>query len=249
MRADDAVAVARTLRERTLRESAPPGTFVIGPDYAGSVGTSVLEVYGDAALAFVQSIDPQTLIKGAIVVRGSASEVNEYLGSLGVFKQEHQTGMISTDLADVPHPALPAPLRLTRVQLGDLTGPELPTTADFAAAVEAEDGPPPGSMLPVLLRWADRAVYLFAAVDRAGTIQATAAVSATGEAGMVFGVGTMHDWRGQGVGTAMTAVAVHGCLELGATTLLLDATDAGASIYRRLGFTEYAPAVEWHNRT
>lgn len=249
METDEAVALARALREQTLRESVPSGTFVIGPDYAGSVGASVLEVYGDAALEFLRSLDRQTLIQGSIVVRGDAPKVSAFLASLGVFSQEHQTGMIRSDLATVPRPPLPDPLRVTRVQLGDLTDPELPTTAAFAAAVEAEDGPPPGSMLPVLQRWAHRAVQLFAAVDRAGTIHATSAASATGAAGMVFGIGTMTDWRGQGVGTAMTAAAVHGSAELGATTLLLDATDMGASIYRRLGFVAYAATVEWHTRT
>lgn len=249
VQADEAWVVARRLREQTLRESAPPGTFVSGPDYAGSVGVGVLEVYGDAAAPFLRSIDPRSLSTGSIAVRGSAPDVSEHLRSLGVFTQEHQTGMICTDLGAVPRPPLPEPLRLTRVQLGALADPELPTTADFAAAVEAEDGPPPGSMLPVLLRWADRAVSLVAAVDPAGALQATSAASATGEAGMLFGIGTMAAWRGRGVGTAITAVAVHACRELGATTLLLDATHAGASIYRRLGFTAYAPTVEWHTRT
>jgi len=249
METDEAFALARALREQMLRDGVAPEDFVVGPDYAGSVGTRVLDVYGDAALEFLQSVDRQTLTAGAIVVRGDAPRVSAFLESFGVFAQEHETGMIRTDLADVPRPPLPDPLRLTRVQLGDLADPELPTTAAFAAAVEAEDGPPPGSMLPAILRMADRApVQLFAAVDGAGTIQATSAATASGTAGMVFGVGTMHEWRGRGLGTAMTAAAVHGAAELGATTLLLDATEMGASIYRRLGFVAYAPAVEWHTR-
>jgi predicted GNAT family acetyltransferase len=245
----EAWAHARALREQMLREGVAPDDFVIGPDYAGSVGTRVLDVYGDAALEFLRSVDRQTLMQGSILVRGDAPRVSAFLDSFGVFTQEHQTGMLGTDLARVPRASLPDPLRLTRVQLGDRTDPSLPTAAAFAAAVEAEDGPPPGSMLPALTRMADRsAVDLFAAVDEDGSIQATSGATATGEAGMVFGIGTMAAWRGRGAATAMTAVAVHGAAQLGATTLLLDATDAGASIYRRLGFTAYAPAVEWHTR-
>jgi GNAT superfamily N-acetyltransferase len=248
MSADESVAVARELRGQMLRESVPPDIFVTGPDYAGSVGTRVLDVYGDGALEFLRSIDPATLVKGSVLIRGDAPNVAAYLGSFGVFQQERQTGMICTDLAGVPRPPLPDSLRLSRVQVGGITDPTLPTTAAFAAAIEAEDGPPPGSMLPAVLRMAARPVQLFAAVDRDGSIQATSAAAASGTTGMLWGIGTMHDWRGQGVGTAMTAVAVHGAADLGATTLLLDATDMGESIYRRLGFTAYGTTVEWHTR-
>lgn len=248
MSADETLDVARGLRREVLRESVPPDIFVTGPDYAGSVGTRVLDIYGDGALDFLRSIDPATLAKGSLLVRGDAPNVTAYLCSLGNFKQERQTGMICTDLAGVPRPPLPDSLQLSRVQVGDISDPRLPTTAAFAAAIEAEDGPPPGSMLPAVLRMAARPVQLFAAVDRGGSIQATSAAAASGTTGMLWGIGTMHDWRGQGVGTAMTAVAVHGAADLGATTLLLDATEQGESIYRRLGFTAYGTTVEWHTR-
>jgi predicted GNAT family acetyltransferase len=245
--ADETVALARDLRRQMLRESVPPDIFVTGPDYAGSVGTRVLDIYGDEALDFLRSIDRATLATGSLHIRGDAPHVTAYLSSLGIFKQERQTGMICTDLAGVPRPPLPDSLRLSRVQVGDIND-QLPTTAAFAAAIEAEDGPPPGSMLPAVLRMAARPVQLFAAVDREGSIQATSAAAASGTTGMLWGIGTMHDWRGQGVGAAMTAVAVHGAADLGATTLLLDATDQGESIYRRLGFTAYGATVEWHTR-
>jgi predicted GNAT family acetyltransferase len=246
--ADEAVALARELRRQMLRESVPPDIFVAGPDYAGSVGTRVLDIYGDGALDFLRSIDRATLTQGSLHIRGDAPNVTAYLDSLGIFQQEHQTGMICADLAGVPRPPLPDSLRLSRVQVGDISDPQLPTTAAFAAAIEAEDGLPPGSMLPAVLRMAARPVQLFAAVDREGSIQATSAAAASGTTGMLWGIGTMHDWRGQGVGTAMTAVAVHGAEDLEATTLLLDATEKGASIYRRLGFTAYGTTAEWHTR-
>ncbi len=248
MSADETVALARELRRQLLRESVPPDIFVTGLDYAGSVGTRVLDIYGDGALDFLKSIDRATLAKGSLLIRGDAPNVTAYMGSLGIFKQELQTGMICADLAGVPRPPLPDPLQLSRVQVGDISDPQLPTTAAFAAAIEAEDGPPPGSMLPAVLRMAARPVQLFAAVDREGSIQATSAAAASGTTGMLWGIGTMHDWRGQGVGTAMTAVAVHGAADLGATTLLLDATGKGESIYRRLGFKAYGTTVEWHTR-
>lgn len=231
-----------------LRDSVPPEIFVTGPDYAGSVGTRVLDIYGDGALEFLRSIDRATLANGSVLIRGDAPNVTAYMGSLGIFKQERQTGMICADLAGVPRPPLPDSLRLSRVQVGDIIDPRLPSTAAFAAAIEAEDGPPAGSMLPAVLQMAARPVQLFAAVDREGSIQATSAAAASGTAGMLWGIGTMHDWRAQGVGTAMTAVAVHGAADLGATTLLLDATNKGESIYRRLGFTAYGTTVEWHTR-
>jgi predicted N-acetyltransferase YhbS len=49
-------------------------------------------------------------------------------------------------------------------------------------------------------------------------------------------VNTDPNWRGRGIGQAMTAAALSAAQGLGAQHACLDATDAGQSIYSRLGF-------------
>ena len=63
-----------------LRDSVPPDIFVSGPDYSGSVGTRVLDIYGDGALEFLKSIDRATLAKGSVLIRGDAPNVTAYMG-------------------------------------------------------------------------------------------------------------------------------------------------------------------------
>jgi ribosomal protein S18 acetylase RimI-like enzyme len=52
----------------------------------------------------------------------------------------------------------------------------------------------------------------------------------------VMFVNTAPDWRGRGIGRAMTAAALAAAQEDGARHACLDATDAGLSIYLQLGF-------------
>jgi len=73
---------------------------------------------------------------------------------------------------------------------------------------------------------------------RGGTINvlATAGWGAFGEEATVIFVNTQPDWRGRAIGRAMTAAALRSALHGGARRASLDASYAGARIYRRLGF-------------
>jgi len=56
----------------------------------------------------------------------------------------------------------------------------------------------------------------------------------------VIFVNTHPDWRGRGVGQAMTAAALRAAQNSGARRACLDSSDAGLSIYARLGFKTVA---------
>jgi ribosomal protein S18 acetylase RimI-like enzyme len=87
------------------------------------------------------------------------------------------------------------------------------------------------------LRRVPAGVRYLAALDETGAVRGTAACAVMGDSAGVFFVATHPNWRGRGVGTAMTNAALAAAREDGATVAALDASStAGAAIYRRLGF-------------
>jgi len=57
-----------------------------------------------------------------------------------------------------------------------------------------------------------------------------------GEYAQIFFVATEPAWRRQGIGSAMTVGALQAAAAQGARQAILDSTEAGASVYRGLGF-------------
>jgi ribosomal protein S18 acetylase RimI-like enzyme len=80
------------------------------------------------------------------------------------------------------------------------------------------------------------ATRLFAAIDDDDVVRATCGCAVFGTVASVMFVNTHPDWRARGIGRAMTVAALRAAAEHGARHACLDATDAGLSIYRRLGF-------------
>jgi GNAT superfamily N-acetyltransferase len=79
---------------------------------------------------------------------------------------------------------------------------------------------------------------LFAAVDEHGNVHATSACHVFGPYAHIFFVSTEPGWQRRGIGRAMTVAALQAAGAAGAKTALLNATDAGAPVYKRLGFEE-----------
>lgn len=78
-------------------------------------------------------------------------------------------------------------------------------------------------------------------VDDTGTAAATASFRVADSASAIMAVVVAAPWRGRGVGTLVTALALAGARARGAVDAVLVATAAGRPIYRRLGFTEVRP--------
>ena len=86
---------------------------------------------------------------------------------------------------------------------------------------------------------------LFAAVDQDGIVRGTSGSRTFGTYAYAFFVNTDPGWRRRGVGLAMTAAALRSSVREGATRASLDASDSGAALYRRLGFTAVAQITQF----
>lgn len=146
--------------------------------------------------------------------------------------------MLCRDLRKVPAVPLPGDLALRPVRrLADDAPDGVPLRDAAAAAMRAD--PEMQSELGGFvdyLRSLSPMIRLLAAVDAEGAVRATAGSGAFGSHASVLFVNTDPRWRGRGIGRAMTAAALHGAQQSGAEQACLNASDAGLSIYRRLGF-------------
>ncbi len=151
---------------------------------------------------------------------------------------DEATAMICHDLRTIPAPALPGELTFRPVRRLPGDSPDGVPLEDAAAAAKLA-APTIDATLNVFaeyLRSLPAEIRLFAAVDGDGVVRATSGSGAFGSAANVIFVNTHARWRGRGIGYAMTAAALHAAMAAGARQACLDASDAGMSIYLRLGF-------------
>jgi len=148
------------------------------------------------------------------------------------------TAMVCRDLRALSAVSLPSELTVRPVQrLADDEPGGVSLEDAVAAAISAAPAikdPPP--VFAEYLRSLPSPFRLFAAVDRDGVIRATSGCGVFGQYATVIFVNTELGWRGRGIGQAMTAQALRAAQRSGAKQACLDASAAGASIYRRLGF-------------
>jgi GNAT superfamily N-acetyltransferase len=184
-----------------------------------------------------------------VLVLGQAPECHQLLSRTGR-RPTSCTAMVCRDLDAIPDLALPTGLSPRPV------GPEpsddavhLPDAA--AAALRSDPTMAPTSDLGTFvdyLRSIPHARYL-AAVDDSGVVRATAAAAIWGRTTGVYFVNTDPDWRGRGVGTAMTAAALRAARAGGAERAFLDASALGLSIYLRLGFEPAGAVTQYVDRS
>jgi GNAT superfamily N-acetyltransferase len=175
---------------------------------------------------------------GMISVLAAAVRCTELVCKHPDWRPDTATAMVCRDLRTVPEVALPGELtfRAVRRLAGD--GPhDVPLEDAVAAAIIAAPSiQDPPDVFADYLRSLPPAFRLFAAVDRDGAVRATSGSGAFGAEATVLFVNTDPGWRGRGIGAAMTAAALRAAAGAGARRAALDSSDAGARIYRRLGF-------------
>lgn len=199
-------------------------------------------VTDDRALDLLTDLLPR-LAARLVLVLADAPACRERLSGVATYRSEPCTAMVCADLALVPVAPLPEGLALHPVDRGG-DGRGVPLVEAAAAARRADPVATPASVpgfLAYLASVPDS--HYLAAVDATGRVRATAGAATFGEWVSVYFVSTDPAWRGRGVATAMTAQALRTAADHGARRAFLDASGAGVSIYRRLGFATAATAT------
>jgi ribosomal protein S18 acetylase RimI-like enzyme len=154
--------------------------------------------------------------------------------------------MVCRDLRAVPEPPLPPGLTLRPVRRVAEDPPEgVPLTDAVAAVARATPTGEDPRALAAYLRTLQGSPRLFAAVDDVGVVRATSASRVFSSDAYVFLVNTDPAWWRRGLGLSMTAAALRSAAQSGASRASLDASGPGASLYRRLGFTDAARLTQF----
>jgi GNAT superfamily N-acetyltransferase len=237
-------------RERVTAMRAPGQEVIDAPGVValagrnGELRNGRVLVIDDRALDLVSGRLDE-LFPRVVLVLDSAPRCRELLAASGAFRSEPATAMVCEHLQAIAvhplpvglalHALDPAPGATAPVRLADAAAAALAADPEVAPTQDLED------FVAFLRAMPD--TEFFAAVDDGGHVRATSAATRSGETAAVFFVSTDPSWRGQGVGTAMTARALRAAAERGARRACLDASASGASIYRRLGFTDASPVA------
>jgi ribosomal protein S18 acetylase RimI-like enzyme len=170
---------------------------------------------------------------GSVSVFETAPRCAELMRDQAGWKPDRpSTSMVHGEIDDLPDTPLPTGLVVRPV---NRQGPELAEAA--AVAIASDTGiTEPAAEFEQFLKGLSSSTRLFVAVDEDGVPRATSGCEVFGEFARIFFVNTEPSWRGRGIGGAMTLAALRAAARAGARLATLEATDAGASLYRRLGF-------------
>ncbi len=175
---------------------------------------------------------------GMIRVFATAGRCAQLVADRLGWSSDTVSAMVSRELSTIHSPALPSDLTMREVRrsaAGERGGVALEDAVAAAmSAAPTIKGPP--EAFAQYLRSLPPTFRLFAAVDGEGQVRATSGHGVFGQYTTVIFVNTDPGWRGRGIGQAMTAHALRAAQRVGARHASLDASEAGRSIYLRLGF-------------
>ena len=236
---------------RTVATAGGAARPVDGPHLHGVVGgdgegVSIL-VTADGGRERLQALLARQP-RGVITVVDGAEQSQALIGHDLRWRAKPISMMVCRELGAIPEAALPAGLQCRPVAVaGAAAEDEIDLSAAIALAVIAD--PTAGEQSAAQMSGSFRAMRprprLGAAVDADGTVRATSGVRVTGPDASVFFVNTDPAWRRRGIGRAMTAIVLRTAYRSGATVASLNASDAGASIYRSLGFELAGTATQF----
>jgi ribosomal protein S18 acetylase RimI-like enzyme len=91
-----------------------------------------------------------------------------------------------------------------------------------------------------VLGFGDELPYRMVLARMAGRPVAVALGFLAGGGALILNVATLPDSRRKGLGRAVTLAAMRACATTGATIAVLQSSEMGYEVYRRLGFEEFA---------
>jgi len=168
--------------------------------------------------------------------------LEERLQAYGLWRDVAEPGMAIT-LDRLPEPPLPAGLSIVRVQDG-------PTLTAWLDVVRGGFGLPPIAAEAIggavardgIGRDATMRHYL-GLLD--GSPIASATLFPAAGVGGVYNVATLRHGRRRGIGASMTLAALREARQLGFRAGILQATQMGLGVYRRLGFRQYTVLTQY----
>lgn len=169
-------------------------------------------------------------------------DLPRHLEAAGLAPAETELAMILA-LSDLAEPEMPASLEIRRVR----------TRADLDrfARLSAGNWSPPDrqvieyfSLTQAAFLSPDCQRWLYLGLVR-GEPVATAELTVGGGVVGLYNISTLGAYRGQGIGSAMTAAPLIEARWAGHRTAILQASADGAGIYRRLGFQQFGTITEF----
>ena len=157
------------------------------------------------------------------------------LVSRGLTFDEGGTGM-AADLAAVPE-SLPAPADLTVVPVED-RGSLLPWVRVMRVGFETPEHAEPDLLRVFAATLSAPRMRSYLALMNGRPVATSQLMLAAGVAG-VYNVTCLPEARGQGIGAAVTLAALLAARQHGYRMAILQASDLGYPVYRRLGFADY----------
>ena len=180
---------------------------------------------------------------GMLNVLATAPRTAEVLRGDDRWQGRLATAMVTHDVRATFAAALPPDLIVRGVRRTDHDPPtdvSLAAAVDLAVRADPSDGSLTVDSLSSHLRAMPATVRLLAAVDREGSVLGTAGFGAYGRYAHLIFVNTDPRRRGEGIGRAMTTLALDRAWALGAAAAYLDASGDGRRLYHAMGFDTVA---------
>lgn len=185
---------------------------------------------------------PQLLTQisgGTLNAFDTASGVLALLDGHDRWQGRPATAMVARDLDALTTAELPCDLTVHPVRhtpSDPAAGVPLIEAVALAGHADPDDGSLATESLAVHLRAMTSAVRLFAAVDSDGSVRGTSGIGVFGHHAHILFVNTDLTRRREGIGRAMTTIALIEARERGANTAYLDASGDGRRLYDAMGF-------------
>jgi GNAT superfamily N-acetyltransferase len=150
--------------------------------------------------------------------------------------------------------AMACPLPIDASVVNDLNVRVVTSAADLAAYADVNhrNWEPPDTRVtaffsaaaPRVLRTGSPFIYVIGETPT-GEVVAAGEGCVTDEVVGLYGISTLKDWRRRGYGAAICLAILTEVARRGARTAVLQASDDGAGLYRRLGFHEIGHCTEY----
>ncbi len=196
--------------------------------------TVVYEKLADPAAEVRRAADFYRKAGADFVMRvrvGFDPDTQQVMQELGLQKADQLPGMVLSPVAEIPAP--PNDLTIVDWDVGSLPTHNEIIAASFGMPLQLADD----LMTPALLNTRLHGYIGYIDGQPVGT---SALVASDGVAG-VYNVATLPEYRGRGIGEAMTWHAVRKGVEAGCVIGSLQASAMGQPVYARMGFRTIAP--------